>query len=398
MKGLKAINAAIIGAGARGMIYLNLCLSGIRDNVKVIAAADTDYNRMKFLVESTCRERNSEMPELYGDYREMLDKEKLDLVFICSDNASHKEIFNAVIKKDVHILMEKPLAVTIEDCIEMYRNSISYQKNIMLGFVLRYTEFYKKIKEIVAGGELGRIISIEAKEILEGDHAASYFRRWRRYTRNTGGFMNEKCSHDIDLLNWMVEAEPVYVSAFGSRSYFNSKAEAGEKCSECALKEDCRFFLEDLPPDHPDYYWQMSKGICVYNSDKDIVDHEALTIEYADGVTASFNVSMLGSKGNRTMTIYGSEAELTADLSEGAVRVDYFHPQASCLYKTGSGKSGHSGGDEGVFKAMVDSIRTFDAAQNINQIKNGMLSSLIALAGEVCMKDKKVVDMRGYNI
>jgi predicted dehydrogenase len=115
MNGGQNINATIIGVGSRGMIYMNLCLSGISGNVQVIAAADPNLDRMRFLIGNLYKDRNIEMPRLYKDYREMINKEKIDLVFICSDNITHKRIFNDVMNKNVHIMMEKPLATTINE-------------------------------------------------------------------------------------------------------------------------------------------------------------------------------------------------------------------------------------------------------------------------------------------
>jgi hypothetical protein len=98
------------------------------------------------------------------------------------------------------------------------------------------------------------------------------------------------------------------------------------------------------------------------------------------------------------MNIYGTEAELIADLSEGTIEVNYLHPKTKCVYKVDNNNTGHSGGDAGLFKALIDSILMFDSTKKINQMKNGTISSLIALAGEDCMKDKKVVDVRVYNV
>lgn len=394
----KEINVGIIGGGERGMIYLRLSLSGIREGVHVKALADPDVDKMKSLAGTFYKEANTEPPRFYGDYREMLDHEDINAVFISSSDTTHKEIFLDVVSRGKHILLEKPLATTIEDCFEIYKASVGYSKVIKLGFVLRYTGFYKKIKEIIEKGDLGKIISIEAREILGVPHAGSYFRRWHRFKKNNGGFVNAKCSHDIDLLNWMVDSEPAYVSAFGSRIFFNKKDGAAQECKNCDLKHECKYLAVELPPDAPDYYWHTQKDYCVFNSEKDIVDHEILTIEYANGVTAAFIANMFGDRDRRSMTINGSEAELKADLTEGTIQITNIYPKYTQTYKIEKGTGGHSGGDEGLFKCFIDAIQKDDVTDGANEVKRGLLSSLVAMSGETSMEEKRVIDVREYYV
>ena len=391
---VKGVNVAIIGAGARGRVFLRLCLSGIRENINVTAIADTNMDKMNKLLEDQYKGRQEELPKLYLDYEEMLDNEEIDAVFICTNDTTHKVILFQAMNRGKNILIEKPLATTIDDCLQIYKKSIGYNKVIKLGFVLRYTKFYKKIKEIVQKGELGNIISVEAKEMLSKEHAASYFRRWHRFKKNNGGFLNAKCSHDIDLLNWLIDSEPVNVSAFGSRIFFNEKKEASLRCRDCKLKNTCKYFASILEPTDPGYFWLQEGDLCVFNADKDIVDHEVLTVEYMNGVTAAFNASMFGAKGNRTMVIFGSDAVLNADFSEGIIQVGNIGTGDELIYRINMKEEGHGGGDDYIFSEFIDSIRTGPAGTDSNEVYYGMMSSLIALSGEVCMDNKIIMNIR----
>ena len=72
-----------------------------------------------------------------------------------------------------------------------------------------------EMKRILSSGELGKIISIEYQEYLDTSHGASYFRRWHGKIKNSGSLLVHKSSHHFDLINWLLEADPVEVQAMG---------------------------------------------------------------------------------------------------------------------------------------------------------------------------------------
>jgi predicted dehydrogenase len=383
------MNIGIIGTGARASVYADLCGSDIRGGVLVKALADTDRDRMERFAEkhfkSIC------IPDMYTDYSLLLDDGSIDAVIICTPDTTHAMIAVETLKHEKHILLEKPLATTIEDCKAVYIESLRHGKVFRMGFVLRYTDIYKKIKEIIMGGELGGIISMEAKEMLGYIHAGSFFRRWHRFSKNNGGFLNAKCSHDLDLMNWMADSDPITVFAAGGRSYFNKRDDAAEKCDVCMLKKTCRYFYrhDDLDP------YGYVEDICVFNSDKDIVDHETVSIRYENGITAGFTVSMLSSEADRTMIIFGSDATLFADFARRKIEVRSIYPEGIKIYDYFENVSGHGGGDEGIYIDFIDSIRS-GKQDRINYARAGLMSSAIALAGEVSMKEKRAVDLPDY--
>ncbi len=274
------MNIGIIGTGTRSVLYLNQILAGVRENIFVKALADIDKDKLNKYANDYFTDKN--MPSLYTDFNEMLEKEDLDMVFICTPDSKHTDIVIPVIKAGKNILLEKPMATTIEDCKAIYSESIKHNKYLYLGFVLRYTPLYRKVKEIIDSGVLGDIIAVEAKEMLEYLHGASYMRRWHRYKKNSGGFLNTKCCHDMDLLNWLIGSDPLYISAFGSRSFFNPKKDAQERCPGCKLKDTCRYFYK--PEDYLEY--NCVEDLCVFNSEKDIYDNEIVNIQYENGVKA----------------------------------------------------------------------------------------------------------------
>lgn len=385
-KDVKKVNIGLIGTGGRSVAYVPLCLSEIRENVSIRAIADIDGEKMqsysgKYFAQDL-------QPAHYTDYNLMLADEAINAVIICTPDTTHREIAIAALKKGKHILLEKPMATTIEDDIAIYEESLRHDTVFRMGFVLRYTKVYKKIKELAQSGRLGRIITVEAKETLGYLHGASFFRRWHRFKKNNGGFLNAKCSHDMDILNWIVADEPFFVSAFGGRSYFNLKEDAAESCTDCKLRFGCRYSYKSS--DYGDY--NCMEAICPFNAEKDIADHEVVNIEYRNGVTASFTVSTLSAEATRTMVIFGSEATLNADFSKGIIEVKYISPADSELYRMDTVSSGHGGGDEALYCDFIDSIRK-ESEKNRSDARAGMLSTLVALSAEISMEQRKVINL-----
>lgn len=118
--------------------------------------------------------------------------------------------------------------------------------------------------------------------------------------------------------------------------------------------------------------------ICPFNCEKDIVDHEVLNIEYQNGVTASFTVTMLNAEANRTTVVYGSEGTMTCDMAKA------LSPYAFCTARMfipttwPIPRAAHGGGDERLYRELVRLCKSGNAE---NDARAGLLSTAAALAG-----------------
>lgn len=386
------MNVGIIGTGGRSLAYLNMYFSDKENNIFVKALCDIDRNKL----ENYKKKYFPTDPLLiYTDYKELLENEEIDTVLICTPDTTHKEISIAAMRKGRHILLEKPIATTLEDSRAIYLESLKHDKVVRLGFVLRYTQLYGKIKELVSSGALGRIITVDAKEMLDSRHAGSFYRRWHRFKANNGGLLNAKCSHDLDLLNWIIGAEPLYVSAFGGRSFFNSRQDAGQRCSSCKLYNSCTYaFNYDYYKENYDTFHSL-QDLCVFNSEKDIVDHEIVNIQYENNVVAAFTLSMFGHDENRTMMITGTKATLYADFVKNLIEVRYISPGNEIIYKLSGNDTGHGGGDRGIFENLKASVLNYKGT-DINDTRAGLLSTAVALAAEKSMEELKIINIKDF--
>ena len=100
------------------------------------------------------------------------------------------------------ILLEKPVATTTRDCAAMWEAYLRHGRPpLAVGFVLRYTAFYGKVRELLDQGAVGKVLTIHATELLEPATTAVFMRGWRRKHDLSGPLILEKCCHDMDLLN-----------------------------------------------------------------------------------------------------------------------------------------------------------------------------------------------------
>jgi hypothetical protein len=131
---------------------------------------------------------------------------------------------------------------------------------------------------------------------------------------------------------------------------------------------------------------RASKGVsslsdlCVYNSDKDIVDHEVMNIRYENGAVAQFELCMFGAEETRTMTIFGTKATLQADFARSTVRVTPLKGTEESWVTASA--DGHGGGDRGL---ITELHRAQTQGIPLNYAREGFIATAMALAAEESM-------------
>lgn len=383
----------LIGTGGRSLAYLPL-IHQLKDTA-LVAVCDIDPEKL----EAYRAQWLADQPEvaLHTDYRALLNDETIDTVLILTPDTTHRPIVEAAIARSKHILLEKPIATTVEDAAAIYTAGRMYPKTFALGFVLRYTPVYQTVKQLLAQGRVGEIVTLSAREMLDTRHAASFYRRWHRFQKNNGGLMNAKCSHDLDILNWLVGSVPSHVSAFGGNRVFVADPTTPRRCSQCPRTQTCLYTF------HTAYYRDNFKGfdsledLCVYNADKDIVDHECMLLRYENGVVAQFELCMLGHEENRTLTVHGTKATMTVDFLKQEIRllplnshVTRHEPE---LVTCPAPQTGHGGGDRAIMDGLWQSVH---GAAAINHAADGFYATAAALAGEESMRTKETVSIKSW--
>lgn len=320
----------------------------------------------------------------------------VDGVFIMTPEWTHAAVFRSVTARGYNIFLEKPIATTIDDAMDIREIAESYDGVIQLGFVLRYSPFYRKVKEWLAGSPQGRIVILQLNERLTVEHGMKFKRSWHRKVAYTGGFMNEKCSHDLDLICWFKEddgARAVRVASMGNRGFATEKR-GQTTCSSCSIT-DCMF------RDSPDNYAKSVNGrvlldttaavdSCIYENDSDIVDNQSVLIQFDDGSHGVFSTVAMSGLYGRDLMIHMEYGMIWGNLEDGELhRVDYRTGQMDDVVIDGMDM--HGGGDQQVIREFVDCV--INGSQPLASVADGVRASVIALLADESIAQLAVVDM-----
>ncbi len=396
---------ALIGCGLRGTHYLiNLKSKKYESLWELAAVADPDPEKRKYAVENFGCAGTREFTTGLDLYAQCQD---LDAVIVATPNDLHRENVIPAIERNLVILLEKPVANTSDDCqriIESYH--ASKKPPLAVGFVLRYTPFYSKIHELLSQGTLGQIYGIEATEEIGGPLSALFMRGWRRLTRIAGPFIAEKCSHDIDILNWMAGAKVQTVSSFARRNHFVPDPEAAENCRDCKKIHTCRYSIEKLSGysfnDRADVHPQLRfpNDMCVFNGERDIPDIQSVQLVYENGVIANFMVMMDQPRTTRTIRIFGETGILEGNIAEDKILIhrtfsDQNNSIRTEILPVPHDQTGHHGGDGQLADTLSKMLRG-EPVEAGPGLEEGIEASLVCFCAEESRRTGRLIDISDY--
>jgi len=384
---------AVVGVGARGWGLARLAArhagrAQIAAVVEPVASRRSAFGD-EFDIPEDCR---------FSTHQELLSHcQDLSGVFVTSTVRTHAEVACECLEAGVPVFLEKPMALDIAEAGRIVATAKQTGVRLQVGFNMRYMPFCVKLKELVAQGELGRILSIEWKEALAPSHWAEYCRH-PSYNRRAalGSWLLEKCCHDVDIINWLVDAPCVRVACFGSRSYFNPRPDVPEQCSEqCPIEAECIFSARrlygDREPD-PTGRRRDMPHICVYHSGADLVDHQSAILEYANGVTVGFSLLPVTHFESRYMLICGSEATLRGCSTRNELRVYPYLSGEEIVCDPGPASGGHAGADPGIVEAFLDWLDDPTKLPKTTGTE-GLEAMIVACGIDLAMQERRVVEL-----
>ena len=391
----RILKFGVIGTGGRGLSFMNI-ISGGKDTV-VSALCDPNLPRMKAAV---AKIEGSQ--KLYSDIEDMLNSEKLDAVIITSPDYAHEANAIAALKKDIFVFIDKPLAITVDACMNVMKAAKKSKATVMMGFNLRHDPTLIKIKQIISGGQLGRIFMIENREFYDG--GKTYLARWNGKKKYSGGLWVHKGTHDFDVFNWLNQnGKPVRVSAFAERSALKKeeipfKVEqnkpVGPTCAECNYKDicpDCTLHDVDLWGKEVQKVDRYAKDLCIYTSDADVYDNGIAIVEYDNGLRASHLECFVTSFTDRLYTVVGTKGQLSASLHERKIEIRTRWSQDIETIKIGEIKGGHGGADTGIFNQFVKVIK--GEVRPSSSLVDGTFSVAIGEACEHSWREHRMVEI-----
>lgn len=315
-----------------------------------------------------------------------------DAVLIGTPEDKHYEPCMRAIEAGYHVLLEKPIAQTKQECLDILE--ASQRKGVIVGVchVLRFHPYFMKIKEVIDSGELGQIISINHYAEINIDRMThSYVRGLWNRAKKTNPMLIAKCCHDIDFLLWICGSKCRKVSSFGSLRWFckeNAPEGSAERCIDCKVEQSCPFSAVNLYKERKQWIsnFDVPQGLtiddvideelrsgkfgrCVYHCNNDVADHQVVNMELENETTISFVANAFTLNDFRGTHIKMTHGEI--DGNETTLRVRKFRGGEEQVYDFSDlcTQPFHAGADLNIVEAFVDSI---------TNAENGVLSSDIA--------------------
>lgn len=186
-----------------------------QDNIELVAVCDIVPERMDLVL--TQAGVDSDKVKKYTDYHVMLDSEGLDLVAIATESGSHAQIGLDCINTSCHVIIEKPLALSIADADRMIE--AAEEKGVVLCSCHqnRFNKSIQKVREAFNQNRFGRLLHGAAH--IRWNRGKQYYEQapWRGTWEQDGGALMNQCIHNIDLLRWMMGEDIEEVFAYTDR-------------------------------------------------------------------------------------------------------------------------------------------------------------------------------------
>ena len=241
---MSPIHAVLIGAGQRGAeAYAPYALTHPDELVFTAVAEPVVSRRKRFaLVHKLPEDR------CFESWEELLSHPSLgEAAIIATQDWLHAEPAIAAMKAGYHVLLEKPMATSPEDCRALVSTSVETGRQLHICHVLRYTRYARKMREIIQSGELGQIVDVHHRENVSFWHMAhSYVRGHWRNRQASSPMILAKCCHDLDMLPWVLGDHPIRLQSQGNLLHFrpeNAPAGAPPRCTDgCPASDQCPYY------------------------------------------------------------------------------------------------------------------------------------------------------------
>ena len=198
---------AVVGCGRIGKRHAELLSSGAVKGAYLAGVCDTDDERAAAFA-------STYSVPAFSDIEQLCESVEVDVANVCTPSGNHAETASGLAHLGVHVVVEKPMALTLEDADKMI---LACAKNQVKLFVVKQNRFnlpIRRTREAVEAGRLGRMVmgTVRVRWCRDDD----YYRQdaWRGTWEQDGGVLANQASHHIDVLEWMMgEVESVYAVA-----------------------------------------------------------------------------------------------------------------------------------------------------------------------------------------
>lgn len=294
-----------VGLGARAWLYSLALGDRYREQVELVGLCDRNAGRLAQRLGWARAVGFAPAACAPDGFAAMLHEARAEQVIVTTDDRDHDVYVVAALEAGCDVICEKPLTIDAERLARILAARRRAGRQLRVAFNYRYAPARAQVKELLAGGAVGEVLSVAFEWLLDTRHGADYFRRWHRRKEHSGGLLVHKASHHFDLVNWWLASVPRSVRATGALRYYRPETaerlglgERGERCLDCPAAPRCPFHLDlrerkelaaiYLEHERHDGYW---RDRCVFSPEIDVEDTASALVEYASGAQLAYSLN-----------------------------------------------------------------------------------------------------------
>lgn len=352
---------------------------------------------------------------VFDDFDKMLETVKPDTVIVTPKDCAHDEYIIKALYAGCDVISEKPLTTTFEKANAIKKAQEETGKQVIVTFNMRFHPFYKRVKEILNTGVIGKILSVHYEWMLDTEHGADYFRRWHRQRENSGSLLVHKSTHHFDLANWYLEEDPIEVNAFGTKRFYgDGRKEKGERCLTCPYKKTCEFYTDITQPESlKDIYLDCEdvdsyyRDKCIFDKEIDIEDSVSVNVLYSGGAVMSYSLTAHSPYEGMTMVLNGTDGRMVVQTSsvgtssytdDSKKSITIYNRNGETINYTIPNKTtaGHGGADDEIRDRLFINMDKPDPLGQMADTRAGLMSIGIGMAANISMKEGRRVKLSEF--
>lgn len=408
-----------VGVGGRSLAYTDGLMKTMSDECELAGICDSNPGRLELRNKYIADKFKAPPVPAYLDtqFDRMIREQRPDAVVVTSKDCTHDKYVVRAMELGCDVVCEKPMTTDERKCQRIIDTVRKTGRQLLVTFNCRYMPPMMQVKRLLMSGEIGRILSVDVRWVLDVSHGASYFRRWHAEKKSSGGLIIHKATHHLDLVNWFLSASPAEVFAMGARRFYGPQSDMvaklglkghAQRCLECRHKKTCPFYRDiskDLMYRPYEKYDGYLPNRCVFGKGIDIEDTMNLVVRYDSGAFLSYSLNAFSPWEGFHFAFNGTKGRLEFDnigkpiggqdsppsIPSGVAIRLYPHFKPAVEIPSQFAKGGHGGGDDALMRDLFSSHPPKDPLMRAANYASGAYGILIGAAANISMRTGKPV-------
>lgn len=413
----------LVGTGSRGTSFWGKrIVDNYSDLVTFVGLCDINPGRLEL-----AKEYMGVQCPVYSDFDRMMAETKPDLVIVTTMDSNHDTYIIRSMELGCDALTEKPMTTDEVKCQAILDAERRTGRKCLVGFNVRYATLPTAIKELLVQKPIGKLTSVDLHWYLNVFHGASYFRRWHGERDKGGTLLVHKATHHFDMLNWLIDSDPVEVTAYGALEHYGKNNPfRGANCRNCGYTDRCKFYW-DITKDQRsmklyvenEKYDGYIRDNCLWREEVDIFDRMSAQIVYANDVVVNYSLTTYSPYEGWRIAFNGMEGRIESWLdipwrkqekinqaalhaaemnqeSRGEINHDEIFMMKNFeadyqMIKVEAARGGHGGGDARLQDFIFRDPGMPDPLKHSAGSRDGAMSCLIGIAARKSIDERRTV-------